>query len=75
MVSALAAAVPAVRVNVADHHMDRKHHPYVLRLAPAHAWAALVASWLDHTAGIRIRGNSRCNYWRSLANATGNARG
>ena len=39
-----------------------EHYPYLLCLAFAHAWSAVVSSWLDHAAGIRIRGSSCCHY-------------
>src|SRR6266849_6517671 len=62
MVPALAAAVRAVGLDGADHHLDSEHHSNFLRLAFAHAWSSVVGSWLDYAAGIRIRGNGRCNY-------------
>src|ERR1700735_3013020 len=62
MVPSLAAAVPAVGLDAADHHLDGEHHPYLLRLASARTWASLVGSWLDYAAGIWIGGSGRCNY-------------
>jgi hypothetical protein len=71
MVPALAAAVPAVGLDGADHHLDSEHYPDLLRLAFAHAWSSVVGSWLDYAAGIRIRGNGRCNYHVSPVHTTG----
>ena len=62
MVSALAAAVPAVGLDGAAHRLDSQHHPNLLRLAFACAWSSVDTSWLDCAAGIRMRGNGRCNY-------------
>ena len=62
VVPALAAAVRAVGLDSADHHLDGEHHPNLLRLAFAHAWSAVVGSWLDYAAGIRSRGNGWCNH-------------
>ena len=52
VVPALAAAVPAVGLDGADHHLDGQHHPDLLRLASARTWPSVVASWLDYAAGI-----------------------
>src|SRR5208282_870108 len=71
MVPALAAAVPAVGLDGADHHLDSQHHPNLLRLAFAHAWSPVVGSWLDHPARIRIRGSGRRNYRIATARTTG----
>ena len=48
MVPALAAAIPAVDINGADHDLDREHHPNLLRLALAHALDVLwlVPGWI-----------------------------
>jgi hypothetical protein len=73
VVPALAAAVHAVGLDAADHHLDREHHPNLLRLAFAHAWSSVVGSWLDYAAGIRMRGSGRCNYRVSPAHTTGHA--
>ena len=54
VVPALAAAVPAVGLDGADHHLDGEHHSDLLRLAFAHARSSVVGSWLDYAAGIRI---------------------
>jgi hypothetical protein len=35
LVPALAAAVPAVGLDAADHHLDSEHYPYLLCLASA----------------------------------------
>ena len=61
MVPSLAAAVPAVGLDAADHHLDGEHHPYLLRLASARTGASLVGSGLDYAAGIWICGSGRCN--------------
>ena len=60
LVPALAAAVRAVGLDGADHHLDSQHHPNLLRLAFAHAWSSVAGSWLDHAAGIRSRGSVHC---------------
>lgn len=44
VVSAVACTVPTVDFNAPDPHLDIKHRPYLLCLAPANAWAALVGS-------------------------------
>ncbi len=62
MVSAVAAAVHKVGLNLADHDLDFEHYSYLLCLASAHGWTAVVGSWLDHDAGIRIRGSRCCDY-------------
>src|SRR5262249_47057777 len=62
MVLALVAAVPAVCFDVADHHLGGEHHPYLLRLASANTWTAVVGSTMGHAAGIRVHGNGRCNF-------------
>jgi hypothetical protein len=61
VVPSLAAAVPAVTLDAADHHLDGEHYPYLLRLASARTWTSVVSSWLDNAAGIRMRGRGRCN--------------
>ncbi len=61
LVPALAAAVRAVGLDRSDHHLDRQHHPNLLRVAFAHAWSSVAGSWLDHAAGIRIGRNCRRN--------------
>ena len=73
VVPALAAAVPAVGLDGADHHLDSEHHPNLLRLAFAHAWSSVAGSWLDYAAGIRIRGNGRCNHPVAPNHSTGSA--
>jgi hypothetical protein len=62
MVPAVAAAVPKVDLNGADHDLDFEHYSYILCLASAHSWTAVVRSGLDDGAGIRIRGSSCCDY-------------
>jgi hypothetical protein len=62
MVPAVAAAVHKVDLNGADHDLDFEHYSYVLCLASADSWTAVVSSWLDYDAGIRIRGSSCCHY-------------
>ncbi len=75
LVLALAAAVSAVGLDAADHHLDGEHSPYLLRLAFAHAWASVVSSWLDYAAGIRIRGSDRCNHRVAPTHTTAAAAG
>ena len=74
MVPALAAAVPAVGLDAADHHLDGEHYPYLLRLASARTWTSVATSWLDYAAGIRIRGGGRRNYRVAPTHTTGTAR-
>ncbi len=62
MVPALAAAVPAVGFDAANHHLDGQHDPYLLRLASAQAWTSVGSSWLDYAAGIRVGGSGRGHY-------------
>ena len=62
VVPALAAAVPAVGLDAADHHLDGQHYSHLLRLAFAHAWSSVDGSWLDYVAGIWVRRDGRCNY-------------
>ena len=71
VVPALAAAVRAVGLDGADHHLDSQHHPDLLCLAFAHAWSSVVGSGLDYAAGIRMRGNGRCNHRVSPDHSTG----
>ena len=52
VVPALVATVPALCLDGADYRLDRKHHPYLLRLASAYPGATMVGSWLGHAAGI-----------------------
>ncbi len=61
-------------LDAADHHLDGEHYSYLLRLASAHARASVVSSWLDHAAGIRIRGSGRCNYRVAPTQTTGTTR-
>jgi hypothetical protein len=62
MVPPLAAAILAVGLDGADHHLDSQYHPDLLRLAFAYAWADVAGSLVDYAAGIRIRGGGWCNY-------------
>ena len=62
VVFALAAAVRAIGLDVADHHLDSKHYPHIHRLAPAGPWTSVGTSWLDYAAGVRIRRNHGCNH-------------
>src|SRR5260370_17972025 len=62
VVPALAPAVRAVGLDGADHHLDREHHPNLLRLGFGDGWLSVVGSWLDYAGGIRMRGNGRCNH-------------
>jgi hypothetical protein len=62
VVPAVDAAVSSLTLHAANHHMDSEHHSYLRRLAFTYTWTSLVGSWLGYAGGIRIRGNSRCNY-------------
>jgi hypothetical protein len=62
VVRSLAAAVPPIGFNAADRHLDGQHYPYLLCLAFAHSGTAMVSSWLGYAAGVRIGGDSSCNY-------------
>jgi hypothetical protein len=73
MVPALAAAVPAVSLDAADHHLDGEHYPNLLRVASAHAWSSMVGSWLDYAAGIRMCRDNRCNHPVAPNHSTGRA--
>ena len=55
VVPSLDAAVPAVGLDAADHHLDGQHYSHLLRLAFADAWSSVDSSWLDYAAGIRVR--------------------
>jgi hypothetical protein len=70
VVLALDAAVRAVGLDAADHHLDGEHYPYLLRLAFAHAWSSVAGSWLGYVAGIRIGGSGRCNHRVSPVHTT-----
>ena len=71
VVPSLAVAVRAVGLNGAADHLDNQHHPHLLRLAFARDGPAVGRSWLDYAAGIRIDGNSRCNYRASPIHTAG----
>ena len=71
LVPSLAAAVRAVGLDSADHHLDGQHPSNLLRLVFAYAGPSVVGSWLDYAAGIWIGGNGRCNYRVSPVDATG----
>ena len=71
VVPSLAVAVRAVGLDGAADHLDNQHHPHLLRLAFARDWPAVGGSWLDYAAGIRIDGNSRCNYRASPIHTAG----
>ncbi len=73
VVSALAVAVPAVGLDGADHRLDGQHHPNLLRLAFAHARTSVAGSGLDYAAGIRMRGDGRCNHPVAPNHSTGRA--
>ena len=73
MVPALDAAVPEVGLDTAYHHVDGEHYPYILRLAPARAWTSVGASWLDCSAGVRIRRDDLCNRPVAPNHSTGRA--
>src|SRR5215472_12296419 len=62
MVHAVAAAVPAVHLNSADHDLDIEHYSYLLCLAITHTWTAMGGSGMDCPVGIWVRGSSCCNY-------------
>jgi hypothetical protein len=61
MVPVVAAAVPKVDLDCAADDLDFKHYSHLLCLAFAHSWTAVVSSWLDYGAGIRICCSSRCH--------------
>ena len=61
MVFALDAAIPAIGLDSANHHLDSEHHPYLLRLASARTWTTVCRPRLDHAAGIRIGSSGRCD--------------
>ncbi len=48
VVPALDAAVPAVGLDAADHHLDGQHYSHLLRLAFADAWSSVDRSGLDY---------------------------
>jgi hypothetical protein len=73
MVSSLATAISEVGLDAADHTLDCEHYPHLRRLALAHPWASVVGSCLASAAGIRIRGNGRCNYCVASAHVAGGA--
>src|SRR5262249_11218026 len=73
MVFALAAAVHTVVDDAADQHLDIEHHPYLLCLASAHTGTTVAGSGVDYAAGIRFRGNRRCNYRCAPDHTTGRA--
>jgi hypothetical protein len=63
MVPPLAAALPAVGLNDAPHHLDSEHHSHICPMALARTWASVgIASWLGDAAGIRMRGSGQCNF-------------
>jgi len=62
VVPALDAALPAIGLNGADPHLDGQHYPNLLRMAFAHAWSPVAASWLGYAAGIWMRRDDRCNH-------------
>ena len=63
LVSALAAAVLAVGLDAADHHLDGEHHPHIRAMALARTWASVgIASGLGNAAGIRMRGRGCWDY-------------
>jgi hypothetical protein len=66
LVSSLAAAIPDIGVDTADHRLDDQHCPHLHHVALPHAWASVGrASWLGHDRGIWMRGRSR-NRWATL---------
>lgn len=73
VVPSLAAAVRAVGIDAADHHLDGEHYPHLLRLASAHAWSPVAGSWVDHAAGIRMRRDDGCNHPVAPNHSTGRA--
>src|SRR5260370_1138908 len=72
MVSSLAAAISDVGLDAADHHLDCEHYPHIRPMALARTWPSVgVASWLGNAAGIRMRGNRRCDNCIPPAHAAG----
>ena len=63
VVSLVAAAISDVGLDAADHPLDCEHHPHIRPVALARAWASVGStSCLGNAAGIRMRGDSCCNY-------------
>ena len=63
LVSSLGAAISYVSLDAADHRLDCEHYPRLHQLALARTWASVgAASCLGYAAGIRMPGNSCCNY-------------
>ena len=62
MVSGMVAAVRAVSLDAANHHLDGEYSAHILRLAFARAWTPVDSSWLDSVAGIRVRRSDGCHY-------------
>src|ERR1700747_1763463 len=63
VVSSLAAAISDVGLDAADHPVDGEHYPHIRSMALARTWASVgSASWVGNAAGIRMHGNSGCNY-------------
>src|SRR5208283_5179853 len=73
VVSSVAAAVRAVDLDGADHHLDGEHHPDLLCLAFARHGPSVAGSGLDYAAGIRDGGRGRWNYWVTPNEANGEA--
>src|SRR5260370_28415642 len=72
MVSSLAAAISDVGLDAADHHLDCEHYPHIRPMALAHTWASVGgAPCLGDAAGIRMRGNGRCDDCIAPAHAAG----
>ena len=61
VVSALAAAIPEIALDIAADGLDCEHYPYLHHVAFARAWASLgTASCVGDAGGIWMRG-SRCS--------------
>ena len=74
LVSPLAAAVSDVGFNATDHHLDCEHYPRLRPMALACTWTSVGdAPCLGHAAGIRMRGNGRCDYRFAQDQPTGRA--
>ena len=71
VVPSLGAAVPAIGIDRADHHLDSQHHSNLLRLAFAHARPSVAGSRLDSAPGIRMRRDRRCSHYAAPNHSIG----
>src|SRR5712692_10180339 len=61
VVPALAAALLALNIDRAAHHLDSQHHANLFRVVSAVAWARVAGPRLGPAAGVWIRRDSRCD--------------